>query len=175
MSTANKFIAHFRSARSELGLTQEGLGQALMLSRNYIAQIETGKREPSIRVCSALDALVDKKRAQSTSPQSKSSSLTGEVISPQNAVRAKDHGVVSRQEGRSLHSGPLNSRMVASRMHTPPGAPSARADCELYLAELLDAAERSGNPNAFPVIHDRLKKKFPIAEWSDDLAPEMKA
>lgn len=58
--------------------------------------------------------------------------------------------------------------MVASRLSLAPGAPSTRADCEVYFAELLDAAERSGNPNAFPVVHDRLKKKFPITEWDEE-------
>jgi transcriptional regulator with XRE-family HTH domain len=44
--------------------------------------------------------------------------------------------------------------------------PSMREDCEEYFTKLLFAAERSGNPNAFPVIHDRLQKFFPLSEWT---------
>lgn len=65
-------------------------------------------------------------------------------------------------------SGDGPQTMVASRISPAPGAPSSRADCEVYFAELLDEAERSGNPNAFPVIHDRLKKKFPLSEWATE-------
>ena len=64
-----------------------------------------------------------------------------------------------------LHKDDGPPPMVASRISSAPGAPSTRADCEVYFAELLDAAERSGNPNAFPVIHDRLQKKFELTEW----------
>lgn len=51
--------------------------------------------------------------------------------------------------------------MVASRLTPTPGAPSSRADCEKLFADLLDAAERTGNPNAFPVVHDWLRNNFP--------------
>jgi len=32
--------------------------------------------------------------------------------------------------------------------------------------QLFDAAELSDNPNAFPALHDRLKKQFPLDEWA---------
>jgi len=35
------------------------------------------------------------------------------------------------------------------------------------MQQLFDAAESSDNPNAWPVIHDRLKKKFPLEEWDE--------
>lgn len=43
--------------------------------------------------------------------------------------------------------------------------PSTREDCEMYFLAIIQAASTSGNPNAFPVIHDRLTKQFPLSEW----------
>ncbi|HEX2862171.1 MAG TPA: hypothetical protein VHN79_11050, partial [Lacunisphaera sp.] len=51
-------------------------------------------------------------------------------------------------------------------------APSTRADCEIFVQHLLDAAEASGDPNAWPVILHRLKKQFSFDEWDDRPSPE---
>lgn len=57
-----------------------------------------------------------------------------------------------------------NLTLVASNL-IPKREPSSRADCDKYFAALLDAAERSGNPDAFPVLHNRLRREFPLEEW----------
>lgn len=68
-------------------------------------------------------------------------------------------------KGHRAEEGPQdNMGRVASRIPQQ-RAPSTRQDCEAYVRQLLDAAEMSEDPNAWPVIHDRLKKQFPLAEW----------
>lgn len=56
-------------------------------------------------------------------------------------------------------------RVLMAPNVSPHRKPSSRVDCEDYFNKLLDAAEESGEPNAFPVIHDRLRKLLPIHEW----------
>lgn len=56
---------------------------------------------------------------------------------------------------------------VASRLPLDSRSPSTRADVQDYLQQLFEAAEQSGNPNAWPIIHDRLKKRFPLNEWEE--------
>ena len=145
--TANKISDRFKAVRSELNLTQQGLAQMLLLSRNYIAQIEMGAREPTVRVVNALEQLVDQRRAQSTNHPASSEGLkTGDKRNRVDAPSVR-------------YSGGVASRIPQRR------APSTRADCEDYFRSLLDAADLGDDPNAFPVIHDRLKKEFPLTEW----------
>ena len=50
--------ANVRYYREELGLTQSGLAEKALLSKVYVAQIETWKKSPSIEVITMLsDAL----------------------------------------------------------------------------------------------------------------------
>ena len=49
--------ALFRATRDLLRCTQRELGQHLLLSQNYIAQIECGAKQPSPRILRDLDAL----------------------------------------------------------------------------------------------------------------------
>lgn len=134
-----------KSLRKALGgITQAELATKLLLSRNYISQIEASLKSPSDRVLAQMENML----TQATSTVSKKPRVE---MPPQWTV--EEHGP---------------QPMVASRLSPTPGAPSTRADCEALFADLLDAAERSGNPNAFPVIHDRLKKKFPLAEWEEN-------
>ena len=147
MSTANKISDRFRAVRSELKLTQQQLAQALLLSRNYIAQIEMGAREPTVRVVNALEQLVDRQRARSTNHPAREEGLK---------AGDKRHRI---EEPQLAYSGGVASRIPQRR------APSTRADCEDYFRSLLDAADLGDDPNAFPVIHDRLKKEFPLTEW----------
>ena len=49
--------ALFRATRDLLHCTQRELGQHLLLSQNYIAQIECGAKQPSPRILRDLDAL----------------------------------------------------------------------------------------------------------------------
>jgi len=62
---------------------------------------------------------------------------------------------------RASHVGEDGPPMVASRLSPAPGAPSTRADCEVLFADLLDAAARTGNPNAYPFVYDWLFNNFP--------------
>lgn len=47
----------FREVRSRLGITQQRLADELLLTRNYIAKIESGLQEPSPRALMALESL----------------------------------------------------------------------------------------------------------------------
>ena len=49
--------ALFRATRDLLRCTQRELGQHLLLSQNYIAQIECGAKQPSPRILRDLEAL----------------------------------------------------------------------------------------------------------------------
>lgn len=71
----------------------------------------------------------------------------------------KTHQV--REDAAATHA------QVASRIPLQ-RAPSTRVDCEDYVLQLFNAAEMSDDPNKWPVIHDRLKKKFPLDEWKNE-------
>ena len=53
----NNSAAHFKAARKALGLTQQELADRLLLSQNYVAQIEMGRKHPSGRVLTTLETL----------------------------------------------------------------------------------------------------------------------
>lgn len=84
------------------------------------------------------------------------------------------HDDVLRRE-IEFSSGLADSHQAAVRSgaREPVGYPhpSTRADCQIYFQALIEAAAGSGNPNAFPVIHDRLLKLFPLSEWKGAAAP----
>ena len=46
--------ATIREMRTMRGLTQEGLSQAAMLSRAYVANIEAGRKRPSLRAVARI-------------------------------------------------------------------------------------------------------------------------
>lgn len=74
------------------------------------------------------------------------------------------------RDSSSLHEeSPSSGSVVASRIPPEARSPSTRADVEHYMKILIEAAENSGNPNAWPVIYDRLKKRFPLDEWEEDI------
>lgn len=54
----NKYAARFRQVREELDLTQQQLAERLLLTRNFIAKIESGVAEPSARTLSNLETLL---------------------------------------------------------------------------------------------------------------------
>ncbi len=54
---------------------------------------------------------------------------------------------------------------VASRLGPSDSRLPTRADCELLFQQILDAAEQSGDPSAFPVLMHRLKKQFSLDEF----------
>lgn len=126
----------------ELKLKGYQMAAELRITPEWYSRLSRGKEPISHDIQLRLNDLVRRKKHGATS-------ITGVGHEPPRATFRKN--------------GP--PPMVASRITPAPGAPSSRADCEVYFAELLDAAERSGNPNAFPVIHDRMKKQFPINDW----------
>lgn len=48
----------FRAVREQLGITQKKLGERLLISRNYVAKIESGAQEPSARIVRDLEGLL---------------------------------------------------------------------------------------------------------------------
>jgi transcriptional regulator with XRE-family HTH domain len=44
-------------------------------------------------------------------------------------------------------------------------APATREDCEAYFQKVCEAAEASGDADAFPVIHYKLRRYCPVEEW----------
>ena len=56
VDSVNNIAGRFKAVRKLLGLTQQGLADELLMSRNYIAKIEAGIQEPGPRVLVALEA-----------------------------------------------------------------------------------------------------------------------
>ena len=52
--TQEKFSQYLRRKRRELGLSQEDLADDAAISANYLAKLETDKREPGLKVLSRL-------------------------------------------------------------------------------------------------------------------------
>jgi len=152
VSTVNTAASRFREARELLNLTQQGLADRLLLSRNYIAQIEMGVRDPSLRVLSGLESLLAKVDPARRPP-----------------ARLKSGG----KGGAVVREAQDRYETVASRF-TQPRTPATRKDCEAYVQGLLDLAAASNDPNAWPVILHRLKKEFPLDEWPADPEGENK-
>ena len=150
VSKVNNSSARFREIRDELDLTQQELAERLLLSRNYIAQIEMGVREPSVRVVGAAEALLAKAHR---------ANRAGAAVD----IPHLKTGVprAAQLEEPSDRYGTVASRIPQQR------SPSTRADCEAYAQELFDAASLSKDPNAWPVILHRLKKQFPLEEWPE--------
>jgi len=80
------------------------------------------------------------------------------------------HQLESSSSISRLEESQASFGVVKSLLNTPK-EPSNRGDCERYFQRLLDAAEESDNPNAYPVIYDRLQKKFPLDEWGNQNLP----
>lgn len=144
MEKKNIAAGQFREIRATLGLTQFQLATLLSLSRNYIAKIETGKKEPSVRVLQALHAL----------------KLTG--------VEKENIAIYQKMGGREdLRGGEPMASFRGSRppMRITPGheAPAAEPTeqlCQEHLAEYL----RRGRPIRGWVGHTylELRDKFPL-------------
>lgn len=144
MSNINKVSDRFREIRTLLDLTQQGLADRLLLSRNYITQIETGTRTPSPRVLSAAEALLTKAHTAN--------------------VDTGHHLISGRPPDSRVDEPSARYETVASRIPLDRRMPT-RADCEDLLQQVLDAAEAEGSPENIPVIYHRLKKQFPPDEW----------
>jgi transcriptional regulator with XRE-family HTH domain len=67
----NNYAETIKQARAKLRLTQQEFADLLYLSRNYIAKIETGDKQPSLRVLKAVEALVSPgNKSEGTHPPS---------------------------------------------------------------------------------------------------------
>jgi transcriptional regulator with XRE-family HTH domain len=55
----NHIANNVRSARLKAGLTQAQLAELTSISRNYIVQIESGRRKPAIKTLDALSKATD--------------------------------------------------------------------------------------------------------------------
>lgn len=69
MDKINKYAARFQEVRKKLDLTQQALADRLLLSRNFIAKIESGAAEPSARTLSSLEALLNESTRPSHRPR----------------------------------------------------------------------------------------------------------
>ncbi len=130
------------------------MGVRLGRGREWVSRLENQQAEFSDDVCFRIQALEAE------------AARHGAVMLPHtphlNSGDSRDPAV----EESAANYGQVASRIPQQR------TPSTRADCEAYVQRLLDLAEQSDNPNAFPVIHDRLRKKFPLDEWEPPPRPE---
>jgi len=146
-----------RSVRERLHFTQAELAAHVLVSRNYISQIEAGLKIPSKRLRVVFKDLLAE------------SALLAEKGKPYAGAHLKTGGISGRvEEQHAVGSDAVASRLPQKR------EPSTRADCEAYFAKLMDAADLSDDPNAFPVILHRLKKEFPLDEWNPPPPEESK-
>jgi hypothetical protein len=135
-------------AQRQLNFNNRQMAAELHVSEHWYSKVVNHHRPASDDLMLRLDDLLRRRKLVSgTRP-----------IEPHLKTGGKPAGVVEEPRG--------NYRQVASRIPQQ-RAPSTRQDCEAYAQQLLDAAELSEDPNAWPVIHDRLKKKFPLDEWEE--------
>jgi len=118
------------------------------VSREWISKLERGKEEPSELMRIKLSALeqqlgLHKREADTGFSRNRPPSIVGEDPATFGGVASK---ITSRRE------------------------PSTRQDCEAYFAELLDRAEATENPNAFPVIHELLSTalRAAVEKWEKE-------
>lgn len=139
-----------RTVRSRLELDQEQMGRRLGVSREWVSKIERGHEQPSALIEQAIVKLEEEElhKRERAENRLKKGALPARV-----------------EESGSAYSGGVANRLPLKR------EPSSRADCEAYVAELFAEAERSGDPNAWPVILHRLRREFPLHEWRPPDAP----
>jgi len=77
-----------QAARKRLGLTQEEFARRLMVSRNYISQIESGKKKPALRLLRQIEALT---KSTTVSPVDPGEPLSG----GEKAAAALDDGAAA--------------------------------------------------------------------------------
>lgn len=139
--------------RRRLNLDQQQMGNLLGVTREWVSKLENGKGEFS----KAVRHVIERHERELTSQ-------TSHVEEPQaDYVKTRDNPAVSPPDA------PVRfPPMVVDPRFAPKRLPSTKQDCETYFAELMKRAAASDNPNAFPAIMDRLKKKFPLDEWDEE-------
>lgn len=124
------------ATRFKMQLTKKRMAALLKISPEWYGKIVSGKEEVSPNVLLRHSFL-----------------LMGNVEADSSFTGGHEPG-----KPVLVHSaGPGKAELV--------DGPSTREDCERYFLAVIQAASTSGNPNAFPVIHDRLTKQFPLSEW----------
>jgi len=140
-------LDRIKEVQRQLDLTNRQMAVELRVSEFWYSKIVNGHRPASDDLLLRLDDLMRRKNiVVGTSPAiTDHLKLGGKLATVEEAPGDRYKAVASR----------LSQQRI----------PSTRLDCEDYVRQLLDAAEASDNPNAWPVIHDRLLKKFPLVEW----------
>lgn len=75
----------------------------------------------------------------------------------------REAGFTFAEPGRNPDPGMAPARVMEE---PPAGRAATRRDCEAYLREVLERADRSADPNAFPFILRTLQKYLPLADFS---------
>jgi transcriptional regulator with XRE-family HTH domain len=153
-----------RALRKALGgITQAELAVKLLVSRNYISQIEADLKTPSPRLVAQMQHMLTASAPPvSTAAQHAFAADEEDEFGPDQRRHLKSGG----NRGGGVEEPRATYETVASRIPQQ-RTPSTRQDCEDYLRQLLDRAEASEDPNAWPVILHRLRKQFPLAEWDE--------
>jgi transcriptional regulator with XRE-family HTH domain len=151
-----------RALRKALGgITQAQLAAKLLVSRNYVSQIEAQLKTPSPRLVAQMQAMLTASAPLvSTAAQIAFAADEDDEFGPDQRRHLKTGGSPAPGGGqpRGSHE-PVASRIpIEKRMPT-------RSDCEDLLNLVLDAAQAEGSPENIPVIYHRLKKQFPLDEW----------
>jgi len=130
-------------------LNQAAMAERLGITREWYSRLETGGPAVTELLQIKIEKL-EKENSGHIAPRLKTGAKVGALEEPADDTYGR----------------------VASRLPQDQRKPSTRAECEAYFATLMERAEASDNPNAFPVIHDRLRKKFPLDEWEEEKKTE---
>jgi len=142
------------AVQTELRLSNREMAAELRVSEHWYSKLVNRHRTPSEDLVLRLDEMLRRRN------------LSGSKFE---LTHLKTGGLASRvAETVAPYSGAVASRLPQKR------EPSTRADCEGYFSQLMDAADLSDDPNAWPVILHRLKKQFPLDEWSSPPSEEGK-
>lgn len=140
----NNSSSRFREIRGLLGYTQQQLSEQLFLSRNYVAQIEIGAKDPSPRVLRDLEALRLRLLPAGTKESPRRDSI---------------------QENPSRYRVPIEKDTRHPSADESAGAPApTRQSLEALFATILDDAARVSWGYGF--VEAKLKRTFPPDEFT---------
>lgn len=96
----------------------------------------------------------------------RSAEIGAGLLPPERAVESTDYRNVGSREAVSPDQARESSDAVLlDPRFQPRASPSTRADVETYFRSLCDAADASGDPNAFPAIMRALQRHLPITDF----------
>jgi hypothetical protein len=141
LNHAKDYLERLQGAQKLLDMSSRQLAGELRVSEFWLSKVFNGHKPASDDLMLRLDDLLRRRKlVLDTNPKS----------------GGRRAAAVEEPGGRY--------DTVASRIPQQ-RTPSTRMDCETYVRELLDAAEASNDPNAWPVILHRLRRDFPLTEW----------